>query len=366
MKRITALALLFIAFIISCKNKDQFTIDGKLENAKNLRQVFLYRQDKVVDSAILSENSEFRFKVSSPDPDFFYISAGTDRNYLFVAGNGDELKFKADLGNQQGEYQVEGSEISEKLKEFNKISSKYGKVYTEIQNEYQQKLSSNPASKDSLESVLIPRFERNMDDFAKESIAFANENKDNLAGFYAISSLDISRYEPQMLKYAEEIKGKFPGNKPVNDFIARMEKIKTVAVGQMAPDFEAPSPDGSTLKLSDFKGKYVLLDFWASWCGPCRQENPNVVKQFNAFKDKGFTVLGVSLDESKENWVKAIKDDGLAWNHVSELNQWNSKIARQFQVEALPASFLLDPRGKILAKNLRGAELEAFLKKTLK
>lgn len=366
MKRIQEIALFLMAvLLVACNNSNQFTVDGKLQNAKDLKKVVLYRQDKAIDSAVLNENQEFRFKVASADPDFYYIVAN-DKNYLFVASNGDELTFTADYTDKLNEYNIEGSDVAEKLKEFNKISNRYGKIYLDIQNEYQEKLSRNPALKDSLEQVLIPRFEKNMKEFSDISVKFANENKDNLAGFYAIGSLDPVKYEAELIRYADDIKGKFPNNKPVADFVARMEKAKGISVGQKAPDFESSSVTGAPVKLSDFKGKYVLLDFWASWCGPCRQENPNIVKQYQAFKNKNFTILSVSLDDTRDKWLKAIKDDKLDWNHVSDLNQWNSKVAKQYQVESIPASFLLDPQGKILAKNLRGSELEDFLKGILK
>src|SRR5690606_6885921 len=114
------------------------------------------------------------------------------------------------------------------------------------------------------------------------------------------------------------------------------------------------------------KGQYVLLDFWASWCAPCRDENPNLVKQYNTYKDKGFTILGVSLDDTRDKWLKAIENDKLTWHHVSELKQWDSKVVGQYQIQGIPASFLLDKEGRIIAKNLRGDELGDFLNKTLK
>ena len=117
------------------------------------------------------------------------------------------------------------------------------------------------------------------------------------------------------------------------------------------------------MKLSDFKGKYTLVDFWASWCAPCRQENPNIVKQYQNFRDKGFTVLGVSLDNNPGSWMRAIEDDKLDWTQISDLQAWSSDLVTSYRIKAIPTSYLLDPEGKILAKNLRGKELEHFLNK---
>ncbi|MGI4806343.1 MAG: peroxiredoxin family protein, partial [Janthinobacterium lividum] len=135
-----------------------------------------------------------------------------------------------------------------------------------------------------------------------------------------------------------------------------------------APDFTQNDPEGKPISLSSFKGKYVLLDFWASWCGPCRQENPNVVKVYNQYKNKNFTVLGVSLDRpnGKDAWLKAIKDDGLTWNHVSDLQFWNNQVAKLYSIQSIPGNFLIDPTGKIIAKDLRGEELEQKLAQLIK
>lgn len=137
-------------------------------------------------------------------------------------------------------------------------------------------------------------------------------------------------------------------------------------MGAEAPAISLPDPEGKVVTLASMKGKYVLLDFWASWCGPCRAENPNVVAAFNKFKDKNFTIFSVSLDDNKEHWLKAIKDDGLTWTHVSDLKKWESIAARDYGVEGIPTNFLLDKDGKIIARDLRGEALDAKLAEVLK
>jgi peroxiredoxin len=145
-----------------------------------------------------------------------------------------------------------------------------------------------------------------------------------------------------------------------------LRDMKGEAENVEADDFELPDVNGNKVKLSSFRGKYVLVDFWASWCGPCRQENPNVVKAYNRFKDKNFTILGVSLDQQKDRWLAAIRQDNLTWTHVSDLQGWRNEAAQLYNINAIPANLLIDPKGRIIGRNLRGRALEAKLEQIFK
>ena len=183
---------------------------------------------------------------------------------------------------------------------------------------------------------------------------------DRVAGY----DINAEEVEPLFTKLPEATK-QLPSGKTM------AEKIKTAkltGIGVIAPEFTQNDTLGNPIALSSFRGKYLLIDFWASWCGPCRKENPNVVKAFQKYKDKGFTILGVSLDQpnAKEKWLKAIHDDNLTWTQVSDLQYWKNAVAVQYGVQAIPQNYLLDPSGKIVGKNLRGEELDKKLAELLK
>ena len=173
---------------------------------------------------------------------------------------------------------------------------------------------------------------------------------------------DIEKTEALYNQLDPQVKATTMGN-AVAQYITN---AKTNAIGTLLPDFTQPDTSGKPVSLSSLRGKFVLIDFWASWCMPCRQENPNVVQAYKKFKDKNFTVLGVSLDKAKPAWIDAIAMDGLTWTHVSDLQGWNNSVAQQNQIFSIPQNYLIDPQGKIVGKNLRGAALERKLEKFLR
>lgn len=177
--------------------------------------------------------------------------------------------------------------------------------------------------------------------------------------------IDPDKHVDVYLAAAEKFKKEWADVQYGKDFVAYAEKVKATAIGQPAPEIALPDPNGNVITLSSFRGKYVLVDFWAKWCGPCRRENPNVVKAYQAFKGKNFDILGVSLDRTKEDWLQAIAEDGLTWNHVSDLRYFDSQAAKDYNINGIPFSILVDPAGVIIAKNLRGNALHRKLEEVL-
>lgn len=367
-KRIILYSAALLSLVIaSCKDKNSFTISGTLNNPGKVKKVYVLEADSVrinmIDSVNLSEDGKFEIKHTSPFANLYKLRIG---NHIFdlVAQNGESIDFKTDLNDTTHAYTITGSSESEKMQEYNKLSNLYGDKTSKVVAEYQDKLEKLGHESDSLMSVYRPKFMAAQDEYSQATLKFMNDNKSSLASLYAALSLDQNKYEQQLIAYADAIKGNFAGNLAAKKFTEQMEFAKPISIGHKAPAFEIGTSDGRTIKLSDYKGKYVMLDFWASWCGPCRQEMPNVVKQYAAFKDKGFNILGISLDEDKTAWLAAAKQMNMTWDQASELQKWTGPTEKTFHIEAIPANFIIDPQGTIVAKNLTGTDLEDFLKKT--
>jgi peroxiredoxin len=356
MKKIVYL-LVFAAIIFACKSGPHFVLKGKIADSDSVTFLLQKRDagNKIVtiDSAV-SKKGSFKMTGTIEYPELVQLVA-LNTNYrtsfylenseISVTGKLDSL-FNAE---------ITGSKTQDEYSSFIRSNKPLSEKYSTIVQEYQAARQSNNQAK-------IEEIEKAADAIAKEMTTLQkNFIKNNPSSYVTPSILRSLSYEMEPGEIEEAINAMDANvaNIPIiRDLKMRLDAMKLVSVGQKAPDFTMNDVNGNPVTLSSkFGPRLLLVDFWAAWCGPCRQENPNVVNIYNEFNKKGFDVFGVSLDRAKDDWVKAISDDKLTWTHVSDLNYWNNAAAKLYAVNSIPANFLLDETGTIIARNLRGEDL---------
>ena len=378
------LFLYLSAIIIISGCKDQpVRISGTLLNPLKGKYIYLdelmSNDMKTIDSVRISDEGKFSFKRDIKFPAFYLVKTD-DRNFItMLLTPGEKISIKSYYDSLNYPVSLTGSEGTELMNEYNRKLRNTVSKLSDLSKIYRQNLNSPqlPAVIESLDSIA----QKYLDDINAYTKSYIDKNLTSLVSLIALyqqvapnvyvlspakdykyymkvdSSLSLlySDYEPVKTLH-EQVQQLIAGVDATN------AKTAPAGSGAEAPDIIMPTPAGDTIKLSSTRGSVVLLDFWASWCAPCRQENPNLVKAYNQFHKKGFQIYQVSLDKTREAWVKGIEDDQLGkWIHVSDIQYWNSKVVQLYKIESIPSNFLLDKDGRIIAANLRGTALQTKL-----
>lgn len=358
------LILILSIAIFACNQKNGFEIKVKLDGAdgKVLLEKISNEQWVSVDTADLKDGvAVLTGEVDYPS--MYYLSVVGERpktailvenSEMTVTGNADSLNM----------VKITGSKSQDDL---NSLIAKLRAVSSEYMGIYQQAREAGEAGDSAKSRMLMDQVLTIYNSIPVIQEDFIKNNPESFATPYILSSI---AKDMELEKLDSLLSGLDPKLDVVPVIAALKEQVaplKTVGVGKPAIDFTMNDPDGNPVKFSDVysKNEVTLLDFWAGWCSPCRQENPNVVAVYNDYKDKGFTVFGVSLDRTKDEWLKAISDDGLTWTHVSDLAFWNTEIAQKYFVHSIPSNLLVDKNGIIIARNQRGEDLRKTVAKIL-
>lgn len=358
-----------VVLLGSCKSDESgtdgngaFSINGKLENISS-GNIYLHelegQQMVARDTAQIGEDGIFTFEGTVKEPTLYRISTN-QQNGLMLVLDGGAVDVQADGADINRTAKIEGSEESLRFQELNKLVNENAQKQMELEQRFNNAMTEGNTEAADAARAEYMNLQANVKDF------LANHPKSIVSAFGTATLIDpvndFAFADSMATLYNQHI----PNSRYTKLLNDRLQPFKSTAIGSIAPDFTLPMPEGGEKSLSSLRGKYVLIDFWASWCAPCRKENPNVVRMYNEYKDKGFEIFGVSLDQSRDKWLKAIADDKLTWPQVSDLKGWESAAAQKYNITAIPQTILLDREGKIIAKGLRGEELEQKIASLLK
>ncbi len=329
----------------------------------------------ILDSVTLTNNNgEVELKGNGTEEAVFQLVVEKGPMLLLV-NDEENISIDIDLSKRDNYYTVSGSKATTDLKEFIR---QYSDKTLAVNNSFES-LDSMKQLGASDSSVISGTQKKNSDltSLNKFLQDFIDRSTHPALSLFALGWSSRSFPQAEFEKSLDDVVRKFPDHNTLKTLkstydlqkqqLAEQEKkqVQSSRIGKPAPDLNMPDADGKAVSITSFRGKYLLVDFWASWCGPCRQENPNVVKAFNRYKDKNFTILGVSLDKEKDPWLKAVKDDQLDWTQMSDLKYWDSKAVEVYRFEGIPYNVLIDPKGNVIAENLRGFDLEKKLAEVL-
>ncbi len=377
MKKIFLFIIALLPLITLAQEPEQFEVKSKVGHLNAPARAYLLYQvgaNRVMDSAMITNGSfDFKGKILNPVGAFIVIdpmSVGLDK----LDSTADFLSFYIDKGvieinspDSLSKAKITGSKINDDNK---KLLAELAPINEKAKDLEAEKRSATPAQQNSAEfqNTMQARYKELQIEQKAALKIYILSNPDSYLSLLALNSVGGPSPDPAELEQLyNSLSERLKGTEAAKVFKKSLDALKNTAIGVTAPEFAEADTSGKMVNLSSFRGKYVLIDFWASWCPPCRQENPNVVKAYNKYKDKNFTVLGVSLDkpEGKAAWIAAIKNDGLNWTQVSDLKFWSNQVAALYYVSSIPSNFLIDPNGKIIAKDLRGQDLENKLEEVL-